>query len=57
VDDNNELAKASPDVLFQDKDYAYIQPVNGLTEAEIVARPLNSYLVGTRVRPLAEGVQ
>ncbi|GGF59919.1 efflux RND transporter periplasmic adaptor subunit [Alteromonas lipolytica] len=50
VDADNALSKATPDILFQDKDYAYIQPVNGMTAAEIVARPLNSYLVGTKVR-------
>lgn len=57
VDNNAELAKVTPEVLFQDQNYAYITPIADMQAAEIVARPLNSYLVGTKVHSQAEGAQ
>ena len=51
------LDKISPDILFQDQDYAYISPVNNMAQASIVARPLNSYLVGTKVSAAPQGAQ
>ena len=51
----NVLNKFTPNVLFEYEGYAYITPNDGMTEASIVARPLNNYLVNTRVNPIEEG--
>ncbi len=55
--DDNLLGKFTPEVLFEYEGHAYITPHAGMTEAMIVARPLNNYLVNTRVNPVNEGEQ
>ena len=55
LDAGNKLNKFTPNVKFQADGKAYIMPLAGMTEARIVARPLNSYLVGTRVSPQSTG--
>jgi len=49
------LNKFTPTVLFEYEGFAYISPFADMQEAMIVARPLNNYLVNTRVKPVVEG--
>lgn len=53
--DTNLLNKFTPRVLFEYEGFAYIQPMTGASQALIVARPLNNYLVNTLVKPVVEG--
>lgn len=55
VPDTNLLNKFTPTVLFEYEGYAYIEPNAATSEALIVARPLNNYLVNTPVKPVIEG--
>lgn len=65
---SQQLAKFTPSVLFEHDGYAYITPPNAsdivgpgvsnlsyLDRGLVVARPLNSYLVNTKVKPVVEG--
>lgn len=54
VTDQNLLANFSPDVLYQNDGQAFIKPVAGMESAKIVVRPLNSYLVNMKVKPVQE---
>jgi len=54
VTDNNTLDKFTPSVLFMEGGHAFITPVEGMDMAKIVVRPLNSYLVNTKVMPVSE---
>jgi len=51
----NLLNKFTPDVFFEYEGFAYIAPLKDSNQALIVARPLNNYLVNTRVEPVVEG--
>ena len=53
--DKNVLNNFTPTVLFEYEGYAYIAPFANMEEAFIVSRPLNNYLVNTRVNPVVEG--
>lgn len=53
--DTNLLNKFTPTVLFEYEGYAYIEPNASTSEALIVARPLNNYLVNTPVKPEIDG--
>lgn len=52
--ERNVLNKFTPTVLFEYEGYAYIEPLVGSTQAQIVARPLSNYLVNTPVTPVVE---
>ena len=54
VTDENRLDKFTPSVLFMEEGHAFITPVDGMDMAKIVVRPLNSYLVNTKVKPVPE---
>ncbi|TPV52883.1 efflux RND transporter periplasmic adaptor subunit [Aestuariibacter sp. GS-14] len=56
LDAQDTLSKFTPTVKFQADGKAYIEPLANVAKARIVARPLNSYLVGTRVSPQVVGV-
>ncbi len=51
----NLLKKFTPEVYFEYEGFAYIAPINEIKQALIVARPLNNYLINTRVKPVIEG--
>jgi hypothetical protein len=51
---NNTLQKFTPNVLFENKGFAFISPYQQLKNALIVSRPLNSYLANTRVQAVIE---
>jgi RND family efflux transporter MFP subunit len=55
VNGEQQLAKVIPEVIFQANDHTYIKPIEGMSDAQIVARPLSSFLVGTKVQPKTEG--
>ena len=51
---NNTLQKFTPNLLFENKGFAFISPYQQLNSALIVSRPLNSYLANTRVQAVIE---
>lgn len=48
---DNTLKRYPVQKIFEREGYCYIKPVNQLTHAVLVLRPLNSYMVGMRVNP------
>jgi RND family efflux transporter MFP subunit len=55
IDQNNTLKKVSAQKVFERADSVYVAPIDNLSKAKIVKRPLNSYVVGMRVSPQVEG--
>ncbi|HKM16076.1 MAG TPA: efflux RND transporter periplasmic adaptor subunit [Marinospirillum sp.] len=54
--DNKQVLKEVPaKVLFSANQFSYVQPPEGETSADVVIRPLNTYLVGMRVTAIKEG--
>lgn len=54
--DNKQVLKEVPaKVLFSANQFSYVQPPKGETSADVVIRPLNTYLVGMRVTAIKEG--
>ena len=54
VNDNNELEKVVANKLFAKGAFVYVTPIENMTVANIIKRPLSSYLVGMRVVPKVE---
>ena len=53
--DNKQVLKEVPaKVLFSAHQFSYVQPPEGETSADVVIRPLNTYLVGMRVTAIKE---
>ena len=55
VNDNNELQKVVANKLFERGDSVYVTPIENMTSAKIIKRPLSSYLVGMLIVPKVEG--
>ncbi|MCL1126573.1 efflux RND transporter periplasmic adaptor subunit [Shewanella surugensis] len=51
VDPNDQLTSFKGEKLFEKDDHVYITPINNMTTAHIVKRPLNSYFLGMHVNP------
>lgn len=49
------LAKVTASKLFEKSGSVYVLPIDGMTSADVVKRPLSSYVVGMRVSPKQEG--
>ncbi|WP_020410202.1 efflux RND transporter periplasmic adaptor subunit [Hahella ganghwensis] len=55
VDNQNQLQKFAANTVFSQGQYTYVTPPQGLQQANIVIRPLNTYLTGMVVEPTTEG--
>jgi len=55
VNKENQLHKAFANKLFEKAGDVYVQPIKNLTSANIVKRPLSSYIPGMLVDPKVEG--
>lgn len=55
VDNKQVLTEVPAKVLFSANQFSYVQPPKGETSADVVIRPLNTYLVGMRVTAIKEG--
>lgn len=54
--DNKQVLKEVPaKVLFSAHKFSYVQPPEGEASADVVIRPLNTYLVGMQVTAIKEG--
>lgn len=51
VNEDNKLDKATATELFSRGDNIYIQPVNELSSALVIKRPLSNYVVGMKIIP------
>ncbi|WP_028866039.1 efflux RND transporter periplasmic adaptor subunit [Psychromonas aquimarina] len=54
ISETNNLARFKAEKVFELADAAYIKPMGGLDSAQIVVRPLNSYVQGMTVTPKVE---
>lgn len=54
VNEQNILVNVMADKVFERGEYVYIKPIDGVSEAKVVTRPLVSYLAGMQVTPLVE---
>ncbi|WP_299002419.1 efflux RND transporter periplasmic adaptor subunit [uncultured Shewanella sp.] len=52
LDNNNNLLKFKANKLFEKGSTVYITPLSGMGTAQIVVRPLNTYLVGMHMSPI-----
>ena len=55
VDGANSLFSIKADKKFEDDDSVYVVPPSNLQHAQVVIRPLNSYIPGMYVTPVVEG--
>lgn len=55
IDQDNTLRKVAAEKIFERSDSVYVMPIDSLSAAKIVKRPLSSYVVGMRVQPELEG--
>ncbi|OZG75423.1 efflux transporter periplasmic adaptor subunit [Hahella sp. CCB-MM4] len=55
VDTRNQLQKFPAEVQFSEGNFRYVKPALTLQQADIVVRPLNTYLTGMVVEPKNEG--
>jgi len=56
VSDDNLLSHLKIDIMFSQDNTVYVKPINGLSKARIVNRPLSSYLVNMKVAPNVEEI-
>ena len=55
ITEDNELNKVPADKLFERSESVYVSPIENLSSAQIIKRPLSSYVVGMKVAPKVEG--
>ncbi|TCS43338.1 efflux RND transporter periplasmic adaptor subunit [Reinekea marinisedimentorum] len=55
VDDHNQLKKVAANKLFEKAGTVYVAPIEGLSSAQVVKRPLTNYVVGMQVSAKVEG--
>lgn len=55
VDDNQSLFSIRAKKQFEDSGYVYVVPPDDILRAQVVIRPLNSYVQGMYVQPVVEG--
>jgi RND family efflux transporter MFP subunit len=55
VDDDGKLNKIMANKLFEKGNFVYVTPIENMPSAQIIKRPLSSYIVGMRVVPKIEG--
>lgn len=55
VSENNQLNKVPAEKYFEKADSVYVAPISELSSAQIIKRPLSSYVVGMQVTPKVEG--
>ncbi len=55
VDSSNQLQKFAAEVQFSEGNFRYVIPAPAMQQADIVIRPLNTYLAGMVVEPKIEG--
>ncbi|WP_299002403.1 efflux RND transporter periplasmic adaptor subunit [uncultured Shewanella sp.] len=51
LDNNKSLASFQGQKLFEKDDHIYIKPMDNMKTAQIVKRPLNSYVLGMQIKP------
>lgn len=55
VNDDGQLNKVVANKLFEKGDFVYVSAIKNRPSAQIIKRPLSSYIVGMRVVPNVEG--
>jgi len=55
VDEQTQLKKVPATKIFEKGEMIYVEPIEGLSAAQIIKRPLSNYVVGMQVIPKVEG--
>ena len=55
ITEDNQLNKVAAHKIFEKADSVYVTPIENLSSAKVIKRPLSNYVVGMRVAPKVEG--
>lgn len=55
VNEHAQLNKVAANKLFEKGGFVYVKPIENMPTAQIIKRPLSSYIVGMRIVPKVEG--